>query len=304
MSKEEYMDVPNTPMRRKAPFAELMLLAVAIFWGTSYGLTKEVLVYVSVLAFLFVRFAMTFCVLIPLFIRDYRKGLASDWLAAVPTGFVLLAIFICETYGVFHTSASNAAFLISLCILMTPFVEWFVFKQPPSERMWMMAALSIVGVGMLTMGSFDTLTFNRGDLFILCAAILRAVMVVMTKKVLKGKHLSALSVTTVQSGVVMLGVSILLLGTGFEWRELFVTEHSFWSIAIYLVAFCTVFAFYAQNYGVKYSTPSKVSLLMGSEPLFGALFAVVWLGEALTLMQWAGGVMIVAATCYIAFERA
>nr|WP_087026268.1 DMT family transporter [Thaumasiovibrio subtropicus] len=297
------MEVPSSVLKRRWPVAELMLLAVAIFWGTSYGLTKEMLVFISVLGFLFVRFTLTFLALLPMFIRDYRRGLANDWQAAIPTGIILLAIFICETYGVFHTSAANAAFLISLCIIITPFAEWLVFKQRPSERLWVMAGLSVVGVALLTVPALEEIQFNRGDAFILCAALLRAAMVVMTKRVLKGKQLSALAITSIQSGVVMVGICLLLLATGFEWSQLLVSNSSFWMISLYLVAFCTIFAFYAQNYGVKHSTPSKVSLLMGSEPVFGALFAVAWLGEALTLWQWAGGALIVAATCYVAFER-
>jgi len=39
-----------------------------------------------------------------------------------------------------------------------------------------------------------------------------------------------------------------------------------------------------------------VSVLMGSEPLFGALIAGLWLGERLGLQGWIGGLLIVVAT--------
>ena len=39
-----------------------------------------------------------------------------------------------------------------------------------------------------------------------------------------------------------------------------------------------------------------VSLLMGSEPAFGALFACIWLGERISVTAWVGGVLIVAAS--------
>ena len=60
----------------------------------------------------------------------------------------------------------------------------------------------------------------------------------------------------------------------------------------YLVLFCTLFAFYVQNYAVRRTSPTRVSLLMGSEPLFGAIFAMVWLQESLTALQLLGGALI------------
>jgi drug/metabolite transporter (DMT)-like permease len=39
-------------------------------------------------------------------------------------------------------------------------------------------------------------------------------------------------------------------------------------------------------------------LLTSSEPVFGALFAVVWLGESLTTVGWLGGGMMVVAALW------
>jgi drug/metabolite transporter (DMT)-like permease len=71
---------------------------------------------------------------------------------------------------------------------------------------------------------------------------------------------------------------------------------SFWGYVAYLVLACTLFAFFAQNFAIKRSSPTRVSLLMGSEPAFGALFAYLWLGESISLSAWLGGALIVAAS--------
>ena len=52
-------------------------------------------------------------------------------LSRVPLGIILFFIFICETAGIANTSASNAAFLISLCVVLTPIVEGITFRQFP-----------------------------------------------------------------------------------------------------------------------------------------------------------------------------
>ena len=44
------------------------------------------------------------------------------------------------------------------------------------------------------------------------------------------------------------------------------------------------------------TSATRVALLMGAEPLFGALFASVWLDERLGLWGWLGGLLIVVAS--------
>ncbi|MEP0072699.1 MAG: DMT family transporter [Marinomonas sp.] len=282
----------------RLPVAELSLLLTAIFWGTSYGITKEALIYTSVLAFIVIRFGLTSLLLMPNYWRDARKGLTKDWKYALPTGVVLLSIFLAETYGIFHTSASKAAFLISLCVLMTPFIEAIFNKQWPNKSVFGFAMLSVVGVLLLTQNELGlaSLTLNLGDYCILLAALLRACMVVSTQVLLKGKRLSALNITSIQANVVTVGALIVFLMSDVTATDLIPLDPSFWSLAFYLVIFCTIFALFAQNYGVKHTTPSRVALLTGSEPAFGALFAFIWLGESLTNIQLIGGACILAAT--------
>jgi drug/metabolite transporter (DMT)-like permease len=78
---------------------------------------------------------------------------------------------------------------------------------------------------------------------------------------------------------------------------------AFWQASVYLVLGCTVFAFFAQNWALKHSAPSRVALLTSSEPAFGALFAVLWLGESLGVMGWVGGGLIVLAALWTSARR-
>jgi len=64
-----------------------------------------------------------------------------------------------------------------------------------------------------------------------------------------------------------------------------------------------VFAFVVQNWALRHSTPTRVGLLMGSEPAFGALFAVFWLGEQLSPTAWLGGALIVGAALWTMARR-
>lgn len=73
-------------------------------------------------------------------------------------------------------------------------------------------------------------------------------------------------------------------------------EFSFWMVTLYLVFFCTLIAFYTQTHMIRQTSPTRVILIMGTEPLFGAIFAVLLLNEHLWSFQLAGGILIVFAT--------
>ncbi|WP_414932831.1 DMT family transporter [Vibrio europaeus] len=276
----------------KFPLTESLLLLVAVFWGTSYGLTKSALVYTSVLVFISIRFSITFLCMLPVVIRDFRRGLNKDWKIAIPTGFILSAIFFCEVFGVSQTSASNAAFLISLSVILTAFAELIINKKRVSNTLWGLALCSVVGVLLLTSNQGIELSLNTGDYFILGAALLRALMVTLTKRFTEGKEITTSTLTSLQS-LVVAGVAIFAAMAYLPASEFVIpTSTEFWITVAYLVLFCTLFAFYVQNYAVRRTSPTRVSLLMGSEPLFGAIFAMVWLQESLSLLQVVGGALI------------
>ncbi|WP_428241261.1 DMT family transporter [Gynuella sp.] len=277
-------------------WAELSLLLVAIFWGTSYGLTQTALSYTPVMFFIATRFLLTHMALLPKMLLEFKQGQNPDWIVAIPTGLILLAIFCCEVTGVAHTSAANAAFLISLNVLMTPFVEYLVTGIRPGSKTLLMALLSILGVYCLTQQYNLNWSLNSGDWLILAAAALRAVMITTVKRLLKNRQIATASLTALQSLVVATGAMVLLICFTEKKAITIPLEAQFWWITLYLVGFCTLFAFFVQNRAVQYTSASKVALLMGSEPLFGALFAVIWLNESLSLTQAFGGLLITFST--------
>jgi drug/metabolite transporter (DMT)-like permease len=283
--------------------AEVMLLMVAAIWGSSYAIAKQATQQLPVLEFLVLRFGLTFLVLLP----ALRPMFGKDWRTNIGVGGVLgsnlLAVFVCETFGVSLTTAANAAFLISLCVALTPFVEWWLLKQRPSARMLWAAAASVTGAALLSATAPTGLAVGWGDGLMLLAAVLRALMVCLTKLLANRHSLPALTLTAVQSGVMTVGsATILLTVRGFQWSPLPVQAPFWWGIG-FLVLFCTVFAFFAQNYAASRTSPSRVSLLMGSEPVFGALFAVYWLGESISMMGWIGGLLIVISTWWVTLPQ-
>ncbi len=289
---------PLHQSRHLPRLSDLTLLLVALVWGTSYGVAKGALNFYPVLGFLAVRFGITFTLLLPTLLRAPRQQ--QDALrTGLPLGGLLLGIFLCETFGVAHTQASNAAFLISLCVVFTPFAEWWLMGRRPAQTMFVFAGISLLGAALLSGGWSGQMGW--GDVLMLAAAVLRAITVCKTSQLTRHSSASSLALTTVQAGVIAVGSLLLALLT--DGMPALPTSPAFWQATAYLVLGCTVFAFFAQNWALKHSAPSRVALLTSSEPAFGALFAVFWLNESLSVTGWMGGALIVLAALWTTLRR-
>lgn len=306
MQPSTLADRPTLPplARPAAPAAfgrvEALLLLVTVIWGGSYSAAKLATAQVPVLQFLVLRFGLTFVLLLPA-LRGLRA--AQSWRAALAgatlLGINLLAIFVCETFGVSLTTASNAAFLISLCVAFTPLCEWWLLGMRPSRAVLAAAGLSLLGAGLLAFQHGQASSLSLGDGLMVLAALLRGVMVCLTRRQGQRHGLPALTLTAVQMGVMAAGSALLMVAThGTAWPAL-PRSGAFWGAMAFLVLCCTLFAFFVQNYAASRTSPSRVALLMGSEPLWGALIAALWMGERMAMQGWIGGLLIVVSAWWV-----
>ncbi|MDC0609165.1 DMT family transporter [Vibrio sp.] len=276
----------------------LLLTGIAGVWGTSYGITKPIVAMIPVFLFLCVRFGLTCLILYPAVWRSMNR---DSWKIFSPSGLILFAIFICETIGVMLTTASKAAFLISLFIVFTPLSDKLLNRSIIPTSTWFSVLIAIFGMYLLSLDSSQYTNINLGDVLMILAAILRGIMVAFMKRITHQHRSSALVITFVQSSWVFGGCLVVLswqifMQQNIHWLNLASLDQMFWIYMGYLVIFCTLFAFFAQNYSIKHISPSLASVVLGLEPIFGALFAYLWLHEILTATQYLGAVCIVIAT--------
>lgn len=282
-------------------WADGAVFAIAVAWGASYPLAKGALVFAPVLVLLFYRFLITCVVMMTVARRELKSLTFGDYARAVLLGAILFAIFITETYGVSATSATNATLIISLCVIFTPILDNGLSGRLPPAGVLAGAFVSCCGVAFLS-GSISS--FAWGDFLVLAAAVLRAVMVVSTKRLLSGRSMSSAALTALQASTVVGLVAGCLLANGDAAKLSVGMVPSFWAAVIFLSLICTVAAFYIQNAAVRRSSPTRVTLLMGTEPLFGCLMAQFLLSEPLTPAIVTGAAMIIAGTfAGIVFEQ-
>ncbi|MEV0323836.1 DMT family transporter [Streptomyces sp. NPDC050658] len=287
------------PTARRAWLTDLPVLLVAVVWGASYLAAKGITTTHTVVAVLVLRFGIVLPALVAAGWRGLRALTAAQWRGAATLGLILGGIFLLETYGVVHTSATNAGLIISLTMIFTPLAEAAVTRTRPPRAFLAAAGLSVLGVVLLTQGGGFT-TPSPGDGLMLLAALARTVHVLAMSRIKSVEGADSLSLTTVQLGSAVL-VFALLAGAG--------TGASPWSVAadfgvrewaglLFLAVFCTLFAFFVQMWAVRRTSPSRVSLLLGTEPLWAAAVGIALGGERLGVVGIVGGVLVLVGTSW------
>ncbi|MFJ8062171.1 DMT family transporter [Streptomyces sp. NPDC096142] len=290
--------VPRAAAPRRTWPTDLPVLLVAVVWGASYLAAKDITTARTVLAVLVLRFAIVLPVLAVAGHRSLRALTAAQWRGAALLGLILAGIFLLETYGVVHTSATNAGLIISLTMIFTPLAEAAATRTTPSRGFLGAAALSVLGVLLLTQGAGFTHP-SLGDLLMLLAALARTLHVLAMSRTRAVRGADALPLTTVQLGTAVAVFAILSAGadtTPWETAARFGARE--WAGLLFLSVFCTLFAFFVQMWAVRRTSPSRVSLLLGTEPLWAAAAGIALGGERLGALGLAGGVLVLVGTAW------
>ncbi|MEU9475295.1 DMT family transporter [Streptomyces sp. NPDC048191] len=285
---------------RRGRWTDLPVLLVAVVWGSSYLAAKGVTTERTVLAVLVLRFAVALPVLVVAGRHRLRALSAVQLRGAGLLGLILSGIFLLETYGVVHTSATNAGLIISLTMVFTPIAESRVRGTALPGTFMAAAGLSVLGVALLTQGAgFSAPT--GGDLLMLGAAVARTVHVLAMSRMESVRGADALSLTTVQLGgaVAVFAVLSAVPGTGASpWAAAAAFSGGDWLGLLYLAAFCTLFAFFVQMWAVRRTSPSRVSLLLGTEPVWAAAVGIAVGGDRPGWLGLLGALLVLAGTAW------
>jgi drug/metabolite transporter (DMT)-like permease len=261
---------------------DLVLLLVALVWGSSYLAAKTATAGVAVLTVLFLRYGISALALVPLARGINRRELK----AGLVLGLTQAAVLVLETYGVTHTSAANAGLIISLTLVLTPLFD----RRGLPPRFYLAAGLCVVAVGLLT-SAHGLHVPGVGDLLMLAAAVVRAGHVALVGRLSAG--LRPVQLTTVQTlvGTALFAVPAvpqlpLHAGAG-TWLQM-----------VYLALFCSVFAFLAQTWAVQRTSASRASLLLGTEPIWAVAISIGLGDEHLTAPALLGAALMLVGTTW------
>jgi len=286
-------------------FDVFLMLVLIVFWGSSFVVVKlalrEGLTPVALATFRFLVAGGLFLVIL-LFhkSRNSNSALAQSMEKKDFPLFLLLALsgvtffFTVQYTGIKMAGAAIAAIFVCLLapILITVLSAVF-FKEPLGKR-------HAVGIGTAAVGTFVVVAggafsfggdseFLIGSLLLLSTPFLWTCYTLLGKKIV-GKYKPFLAVTyvTILGGLFLVPMSI---AENSFWQILSLSING-WLAVLFLAVTCSMLGYYIWFYVLERVGAAITSSFLFAEPLVTALFAVVLVGEVITLLTVAGGFLI------------
>lgn len=265
--------------------AELLLLVVTLFWGSSYIFMKMGLGTLDEFNLIALRFGLAFILAVVLFHRRLRKVDFKTIKYGALLGLLLLGVFTCITFGLQTTTTSNAGFLVALTVVFVPILDRFLFKKRIAPPQIFGSVLAIAGIGLLTLN--ETLTIRPGDFLCILSAVFYAVQIIFTGKAVK--ECDSLNIGILQLGFA--GGFAFVLSALFESPSL-PSSLPGWIAILALGILCSACGFILQPIAQKYTTPTRTGLIFALEPVFAALFGFWFAAEKLSMQGYAGAALV------------
>lgn len=276
--------------------ANSLMVIVTMFWGLSYTfmvLGLETLAVYNVVA---LRCLIAFFVAGMIFYKRMVNVNFKTLKYAAIQGFLLFLLFVLSLFGLETTSASNAGFILSLTVVLVPILSSLIEKKLPSRAVQFAIFCTMIGISVLTVqGSFE---FKQGDILMAIAAIVYSIYLVLNSTFTR-------NVESISYGVYQLGFAglyALVLTILFETTTLPSTTIS-WIAILGLGLVCSAFCFIGQTVAQQYTSPTHTGLIFSLEPIFAALFAIMFLGEGITTKLIIGGGFILIGNFIAQFEQ-
>lgn len=276
------------PKRSERLQADLLLLLVAVIWGSAFVAQRVAAQQIGINYFNGMRFivAALFLLLpsrthLAAWLRSADKALGGILLA----GLLLFGGTTLQQWGLRFTTAGNAGFITGLYVVFIPLILAFGWQQKLAPTTWIAAVFSTAGLFLLsTEGKF---AINQGDALVLVGAVVWACHVILIGRLVRRIHVLPLAIGQYTiTGALSLVVSLgLEPGASRDLGELW------WTIA-YTGILSVGLGYTLQAVGQKVAPPADAAIILSSEAVFAALSGWIFLHERLGVWQLAGCALI------------
>ena len=270
---------------KKENLSKLLLLLVAMIWGSGFPATKIILDSgIKPFEFLGIRFFITAVVMFCIMKIKKIKIEKTERNLGLVAGLILFSAFAFQTVGLVYTTSSKNAFITGANVIFVPYIVWIITKEKPKLIYILSSIICFIGIGFL---SFEkNLTINFGDFLTFICAICFALQIVVIGSRIKNKNPFTINGFQMFSA----GIIGILLNIVFEGATIFTRTYDL--ALVYIILFNTFICYSIQTYAQKEINPSQVSLILTTEIIFGALFSVLLLGDKMTFQVIIGGLLI------------
>ncbi len=271
---------------RTTLLATAALLAVTACWGSTFFLIHDLLTRIPTLDFLAVRFTIASVTLIALAPRALGRLTREARRQAVVLGCLYGVAQILQTAGLAQTPASVSGFITGMYVVATPIFAAVLLRTRIGGLTWAAVAVAMVGLGVLTLGGFSV---GYGEALIFIAAMIYALHIVGLGAWSDPRQ--ALGMAIVQLIVIAVICLVCTAPNGL----VLPSRAADWASVVYMAVVAGAGAMIGQTWAQAHLPPTRAAIIMSMEPVFAALFAVLFGGESATVRMVVGGLLVLAA---------
>lgn len=287
--------------------SDAALISLALVWGTSHVITKDILSAHSPAFYTSLRFGIAAVCFGLLFAGHLRRTSRQEITQGAVLGLCSFAGIVFYVSGLVFTQASKAGFISGLYLVFIPLLSFLVFRSRPTRDHLTGLAIAIGGFTLLSFPQSGEL-FNWGDILILLAAVAWAAHTAATAAYAGGssvKTLAAVQVITVAalSITVWLVLSSIARSSadpqslpGLVAMEARSNQMSLRSATqiIYMAVVVTFIVALVQTWALRKVSSTHAAVLYALEPVTAAIFAYLILNENLGWRRGVGAALIIA----------
>jgi len=275
-----------TASRRITALATFGLLAMTAVWGSTFVLIKDVVARMPVADFLAVRFAIAALVMLALFGRPVWQLGRRQVIRGLLLGVVYGAGQLLQTWGLSLIAPSVSGFATGMYVVFTPILAMLLLRQRMAGIVWLAVLLSTAGLALL---SLNGVSVDLGVWLTLASAALYALHIVGLGQ--WSRQGEAFGMSAVQMVAI---AAVCLLATA-PHGPMLPPDRSAWLAVLYMALVAGAGAMLMQTWAQSHLPAARAAIVMTTEPVFAATFAVALGSDVLSWRMLLGGGLILAA---------
>jgi drug/metabolite transporter (DMT)-like permease len=279
--------------------AYIMLTLATLFWAGNFTVGKFAYTEnIPPYSLAFLRWALVWVILIPFTFRETlkKKNEIKDNLSLFfILGLTSVGIFSSFTYNALnHTQVINAS-LFNTAIPVSIILVCFLLKIEKTN-IFQISGLIVSVLGILAiitrldLNILLTLSFNKGDIYMLVAIISWGIYSALLKR--KTFNISLLSLIQV---ICTFGLIILLPAFLFELTQEKIIEvnSNFFYILFFIAIFPSIGSYYCWAGAVSIIGANRAGIFLSLIPLFSTIFAIIFFNEKFLFFHFIGSILII-----------
>ncbi|MEO7325632.1 MAG: DMT family transporter [Dokdonella sp.] len=265
--------------------------ATVVLWSSSFAAIAYGLQAFTPAELSLLRFGIASLVLaVPVALGAIRLPPCSDWPAIAVLGLLGMTVYqLTLGFALTRIPAGAAAVIIALAPGVTSVLAAMRLGERLTSRMGVGLAIAFAGVVLVMLGSGRALRFEPMALLVLVSVLASSIYFVWQKPLLA--RTTPLGFTTLSIFAGTLG--LLPFGLDLPARLVQVSMAQLASAA-YLGIAPTILGYLCWNWALSRAPASTVTSFLYVQPLFASAIAWFWLGQTLSALAIAGGVLAVS----------